>query len=411
MRISSIKVEGFANFSQPVTVGPLKEINAFLGANNVGKSNLMRALELYFRLLAAGEEVNASINQGLDRADEALREMLPQCFHWRTPRAITLEVEWYIATETLQAEGLETTHDTSRVVTTLQLSPAPVGSTGGPQLRVSKWMIGNTDAASGSVSVAVNIFARQLRTMLGGAMGAQAQRQGPPFRCLGADPQLFPQSVRDSLFDARHSMGRSLRRRWDLFEELAGSLEEELGPGRWDTVFDRVTGHTGLVYAGADATFTPEMLGAGVQRFAGLVAELCLATEGWVCIPEPERNLSLPLQARLVQVARKVFDAGVGPRQLFVTTHSPALANLCVPFVLGMENGSPAVEKRVWTAPSGGSAAPRPTPPRPARAAAPASPPPTPAAADAEGGPQNLDDLIGLVDNLAELDLEELAAE
>ena len=58
MQIVSFTVQGFANFIQPVRLGPLEAVNVVYGHNNAGKSNLLRAVELYFRLLGAGEIIS-----------------------------------------------------------------------------------------------------------------------------------------------------------------------------------------------------------------------------------------------------------------------------------------------------------------------------------------------------------------
>ena len=57
MRIETFTVNGFANFTSPVSLGGLEEINVIYGPNNGGKSNLLRALELYFRLLGVNDNV------------------------------------------------------------------------------------------------------------------------------------------------------------------------------------------------------------------------------------------------------------------------------------------------------------------------------------------------------------------
>ena len=58
MRLNSFIVEGYKNLTAPVTFGPLGELNAVHGANNVGKSNLIQAIDLFFGLLAVGNQVS-----------------------------------------------------------------------------------------------------------------------------------------------------------------------------------------------------------------------------------------------------------------------------------------------------------------------------------------------------------------
>jgi hypothetical protein len=172
---------------------------------------------------------------------------------------------------------------------------------------------------------------------------------------------------------------------------VAGELSTELGDGAWDTVFDRRTGLSDVIWTYGDTSLCLSDMGSGVQRLAGLLAELSLANEPYVCFEEPEWRLSPDLQARFMRQARQIARAGIGPRQLFVTTHSPAMARGGKPFALELVGGSPTIAQRPWTedAAVGDSAGD--------------------AAANEEG--PDLDQLVGLVESLAELDPEEILEE
>src|SRR4051794_712169 len=96
MRIKSFRVQGFANFTGPVSIGPLEELNVLYGPNNAGKSNLLRALELYFRLLGAGESVTKAQTQILDHPDDDLECLLRNGVNRQNPLPIAFSVEWQI---------------------------------------------------------------------------------------------------------------------------------------------------------------------------------------------------------------------------------------------------------------------------------------------------------------------------
>jgi len=51
--LQQFEVKGYKNLTRSVTFGPLGRINVIHGENNVGKSNLLQAMDLYFRLLAS----------------------------------------------------------------------------------------------------------------------------------------------------------------------------------------------------------------------------------------------------------------------------------------------------------------------------------------------------------------------
>src|SRR5437899_8895112 len=71
MRLISFTVEGYKNLTAAVTLGPLGGVNALHGANNVGKSNLIAAIDLFFGLLAIGGRVSKDQFAALD-ANEAV---------------------------------------------------------------------------------------------------------------------------------------------------------------------------------------------------------------------------------------------------------------------------------------------------------------------------------------------------
>jgi hypothetical protein len=72
MRIDSIRVKGFRNFRQPVSLEELTDINVLHGENNTGKSNLIDAIELAFALLG-----DLAMHQWPDRQMEKLLGLRP----------------------------------------------------------------------------------------------------------------------------------------------------------------------------------------------------------------------------------------------------------------------------------------------------------------------------------------------
>src|SRR5438477_104237 len=120
MQIQSFKVQGFAHFVEPVTLAPLREINVLYGPNNAGKSCLLRAVDLYFRLLGAGEAVTKAQRHILDKPEDELFERLTACFTRGTPTPIRFEVQWSLTDADLHAAGLHPDYPCGRVVTTLE---------------------------------------------------------------------------------------------------------------------------------------------------------------------------------------------------------------------------------------------------------------------------------------------------
>jgi hypothetical protein len=388
MRIHSFQVQGLANFANAVALGPLEEINLLYGPSNAGKSNLLRAVELYFRLMGAGEAVTKAQRDTLDQPDDELRELLSVSFSRTAPQPIVLDVEWTLAGEDLEEAGLLPDFPYKRVKTVLELDPAGRSL----EIRVRKWLMEQTDVAplDRDKDPALVGFAQQIRRLLSDARPFQFDQPVLPAVRLGQSAELFPQSLRDALFDARQSLAPEARKRWALFCELAATMRAELGAGSWETVFERSTGRADLVYVRGEESVRLEWMGAGVQRLTALVAELALAPERWIMMEEPEWRLSPSLQKRLATLARRVVRAGLGPRQFFITTHSPTLASLGTAFAVELAEGAPVAEQKGWELSPDSSAIQDGTD-----------------APGSEGG-EDLGHLIGLVDSLAELDPDDI---
>lgn len=386
MRLRSFTVQGFANFVQPVTMGPLDEVNVIYGPNNAGKSNLLRALEVYFRLLGAGEAVTKSQQQMLDDADPALGQLVASSVNRTAPQPLIFTAQWSISESTLERYGLFPELPCNSITTVLQLTP----NSRSLELRVQKWQMGDQNVAEMDRAKDLTKvgFAQQIRRLLSDACPFQFEQPVLPYARLAQSYEPFPQSLRDALFDARQSRQPAQRRRWAIFARAAGELATELGEGAWDTVFDRTTGHADVIWVQGDSSLNLEDMGAGVQRLAGLLGELSLARETYACLEEPEWRLSPALQTRFVRQARQIIRTAAGPRQIFVTTHSPVMARGGTPFSLGLEEGAPVIEQRAWLEPGD-----------------------TAGDAAVNGDGPDLDQLVGLVEELAELDPEELLEE
>lgn len=390
MQLQLLTITHFANFTQPISFGPLGDFNAIYGDNNSGKSNLLKAVALYFAVLGAGENTSRLQPQTLDRIEGPLAEYLREAFTWKDPQPIRFEAVWKVQQADLERYGLFPEGAFERIETVLELRLLNRAH----EVRVEKWMQGDSDLsvldkARNSQQV---VFASQLRRMLSDAKPFTADRPFFPVRFAGRSTEGFTQALRDGLFDARQSLRSDDRRRWALFAELAGSLKTELGPGRWETTFDRAKGTADVIYLASDESVVRvETMGDGAQRLAGLIAEICLAYEPYLCLEEPEWRLSPALQRRLIAAARRMAESGLGVRQLFASTHSPTMAAQGRAFAMERMEGIPTLEAREWVPAVGESAAGSAVRPEPA----------TP----------ELGSLIGLVEELSEMDPDRLVVE
>lgn len=101
MQLRSFKAQGFKNFRKPVVLEDLGPINVIHGPNNVGKSNLLQAIELFFTVVGL-ENPSAPIlalpmQTILPLSDEYFARRgfyRPDLFNLETPGPILLEATW-----------------------------------------------------------------------------------------------------------------------------------------------------------------------------------------------------------------------------------------------------------------------------------------------------------------------------
>jgi predicted ATPase len=379
MRITGFYASGYAAFRRPLALDDIGDVTILHGANNSGKSSVLRALELYFHVLGAGESVTRDPVQTMDRTECPFDELLTRSLRRPEPEPIVLRADWRLCPEELAAYSLTSERPIRSVRTEIELRP--VNRT--LEIRVLKWLHGDRDVAqmTRDREPAETQLGAQLRRLLADAFPYRYDRPVFPIRYAGAMGGGLPASLCDGLFDSRQARDGKRRDAWRRFERLAESLRPELGSGSWDTVFDRASGQAGVVFLSGEEVVDPALLSDGIRRYLALIAELALAEEPVLFYEEPEWRLSPTLQVRFLECLRAVIakrDRG----QCFLTTHSTTLAaGADAREVVIGEDGPELVR-------------------RPAESASRLVAPPEP------GG--DLNGLIGLVEELAELEPEEL---
>jgi bifunctional DNA-binding transcriptional regulator/antitoxin component of YhaV-PrlF toxin-antitoxin module len=349
MLLQQFEVKGYKNLTQPIQFGPLGAINVIHGKNNVGKSNLLQAMDLYFRLLGALRDFPGT--------DAGLADVVS----WDYPRVSELE-DWG--------------HPVGEIFNFTE--PTPIEMTGAFALTKEQREQFDLERSQASVELGIQVLLQnnsglgvgtemkgipesKLRALLdyfSTVRLLQAKRVSSRFALIGVNrhvlgdesvaPSLHivPQEVRDKLFDAKESREATMVRRWELFVEAMQQFEPILGVGRFDTAFDRQSNHADLVFDSGDVRVPVDLLGSGVQQITALLGQLLLTPATLVAIEEPELNLRYTLQKQFLGAFQKIVTSEYGPEQLFLSSHSPAFETGDYFFAMGIEDGGPALERR-----------------------------------------------------------------
>jgi len=246
------------------TIADLQPINVFHGDNNVGKSNILEALDLFHSHFRGGIESSLS----------------PESFSWGE-RAITLRGRF----EERSGESFDAT------------------------MRFERSGERHLEGRAPEECFFYRIPARRRLEV------EQKTQVGQPLHPEGANlkERLFWASVSQDP-EERKAFYQVLR---PLFAEsplALGTLQPVASPGGpYDVQMETATRSIPL-----------EQMGSGIQQLALLAGLIALSRAAVIAIEEPELNLSWPTQKKLRLILQEMVNKqDVPPYQLFISSHSP----------------------------------------------------------------------------------------
>lgn len=334
MHLRRFSVIGYKNLQQLVSLDDLGPINVVHGPNNVGKSNLLEAMALFFRcLLPVGGELPIATSRRFNPNEIAdIVDHVRELFHLDKPTPITMTGVLHVPQEELDAAGI------ARVYPVEDLDVEVVVEWDGDDaaIRMTRFQFSNGIDATQRMSSAeektkVLRFAKFLARNL-------LVREGPDqrFSIIGVRRDLEEDRIRREsdkvplaleMYDCRESPDTVRRNRWRAFVRAMQEFQKTTGEGIFEVTYQRAESRAQLMFD-TDKTRIPlRLLGTGVQQLAALLGHLLVRNASIVAIEEPELNLRFELQDQL-RDAFKVLVADTsqigGVSQLFITSHSPA---------------------------------------------------------------------------------------
>ena len=341
MRLKSFEVEGFKNLTAKVTLDDLGAVNVLHGENNVGKSNLLQAIGVFFRCLgllaAQGNTLPTEARQrvtgmsaavqerrlnvtAFPLAREALHglELEPSdLFHVTRPVKVTLSGVVSITREDLELAGVGLPGIAGDAAISIEL-----GWTGrSANIQLTRLLREGGPDVTGYAAPAEVDNALQLIGLA--ARNFRATAPSDRFAVVGvrrdADAELAL-----AMYDARESTDLAVSKRWKAFVEGMREFEDITGKGEFVVVYNRAASKAMLLFETDTARIPLRLQGTGVQQLAALVGHLLMTNATIVAIEEPELNLRYTLQIRLREVLRQLVGSPGGPSQLFLSSHSPA---------------------------------------------------------------------------------------
>lgn len=365
MRLVEFAVTGYKNLAREVRLRELGRINVLHGDNNVGKSNLLEAINLFFALLDRGEKHGLPIDIDTEGtiSDDWLRtrtgHQIADIFDLRGPPAatISLEATFSITAQELRSAGIKPLVSADPLVIAIEIERVY----GRPELRFSVPLIrfGDGTVAYNNTEPRLD-FALQLADYIARNPLVHAAHGRPAFalveenrriRGRGEVPtmSILPPSLLLALWDASTSTDPQQAGRWKLMQELVKKHLPPFHQGDLLIAFDR---HRNEAFAileetGTNVRLRHHLLGTGVQQVLAVLGTLLTSDARWVAIEEPECNLRYELQLRLREALHDLASDPRGPAQLFITSHSPAFETEAFFYAMRFDaDGAPTVERR-----------------------------------------------------------------
>ncbi len=317
MFIEYLRITGYKSLKD-VALTDLGPINVFHGHNDVGKSNVLEAIDLFLQLLPLALEIEVEW-EGLASSD--LWPYSPATiFRFQSTER---RIEWQAR---LRPPG-----QTASLEVNLRLQRD--GEEGEPDLDLAlTWPAGRPDEQVERMlrqdEAGFNLLRAGRRFQIEYLEGEEEGKAAPRTR----RPQITAYNLKRALFDAYASLDLDRRAR---FNELQGLLQRhfEVGtldvglssPRHYSSDSSETTARQIVVrFLRPDCSVNVENVGSGVQQILLILGQSLLNPARVVGIEEPEMNLSPDWQACLMAVLRDLIspDPG-GLDQIFVTSHSP----------------------------------------------------------------------------------------
>lgn len=301
MRITSFSVSNLRSIGQEVRLDGLGPLVVLHGRNNAGKSNLLRALDTAFRLLARlGRFVGRPMGTEVGFAPGDIG-LAGEILHRKAGPGASARVRVETADPVLVVEFEIRPRKPDDVRVSLlacRVEDEP------------EWVLSSAESTGDLLPILTRLVEAPPFVYLG-------QGNASPFAPKGLGWYLLHLSLSDR---ADH------RRRWDRLVEAFRPFEAEMGPGRLDLVLVRGAGDPDtydLAWkdpAGNPLPFSEQ--GAGIQELARVLATVLALEAPIVALEEPESHLALEAQVRLMERLKLACEeAG---KQILVTSHSYA---------------------------------------------------------------------------------------
>ncbi|WP_309891681.1 AAA family ATPase [Archangium sp.] len=379
MRLQWFEIRGYKNIRDPLRLEELGRLNVLHGDNNVGKSNLLESIGLFFMLL---QTVRQNLQGTVSRAESFARRTPPE--------ALKAEGLGEFSTVRSFAYFTDNGFPPGEIFNLQDAMPIELGASvrleaGDVEDGDSPWFMEALElgfrlerredeilialvrlrrADGTDVAVAAESGNEQSVERVFERLGWRRRGRGvePRFALIRADRTLvgapredeaaplatrepLPKDLGLALYDADTADDPVLRERFRRFLSALERFRDLLGDGQWRMRYDRQADQAELFYDTGTTRVPLRLMGSGIQQIVSLTARLMMTGADIVAVEEPELNLRYTAQRRLWEILSDLVG-GQAPSQLLLTSHSPAFEAEEMFYALRRSPSGPRVEQR-----------------------------------------------------------------
>ena len=313
MRIESFHIKGYKSLAD-VRVEGLSDINVFYGLNNVGKSNIFQALELWSKFAKFPKE-------NLDKELSSFKFKLGGTSSIHLSGEVVFEQSDIASVNILiEKASYDIRQDIKNNEAILESLNKIISQTSiGLHQRSGVFTRAQTNGSD------LNLKDQTVSYLFPNFHNIQANRRAhiEHSEKNGATLDLVTdQNIKRALFYAYLSRDLQQKRRLEAIKRLLAKPPFTLG--ELDVALDPESDQIDIGFVREDGRMPLENMGSGVQQLLLVLGQIFLNDHPIIAIEEPEMNLSPQYQQYLLVALRELMqDPDVRLNQLFISTHSP----------------------------------------------------------------------------------------
>ncbi len=303
MKIESIHIKGFKSIKD-LKIEGLSDINVFFGQNNVGKSNILEALRLWYFVVSNSAQLDWR---------EIHRQFHPPLFVLNDHTNIRLQISFRIEPDEVSAGfPRELQGQEARIVTDIEIEPR--------DYKLS------AQAYFPKKEKKFNLELGTLRSLTPSFHLVEANRR---LQLERMDKQnglgiIGYHNIKQALFYAHNSLDMQQKKRLSAIRQILTNTPFSLG--ELDVALDPNSNEISIGFVRREGRLPIESMGSGTQQLLLMLGQIFLNDYPVIALEEPEMNLSPQYQSLLLDTLRQLMqDPAVKLNQLFISTHSPHL--------------------------------------------------------------------------------------